>query len=99
MVPNPICDGPVYESVHAQLESLTSTTLQVAGISSLACNNTQPLVPQPPHLMIHFATLIILSRYPKLEVTHLPPTPMPIPQLLTLMPIMLQGLLVSPNHP
>lgn len=42
MVHNPIYDGPVYESVQAQFESLTSTTQQVAGIS--VCNS-QPSTP------------------------------------------------------
>ena len=45
MVHNPIYDGPVYESVHAQFESLTSTTLQTAGISNNSACNSQPSTP------------------------------------------------------
>ena len=33
MVNNPIYDGPVYESIHRQFDSLTSTTLQAARVS------------------------------------------------------------------
>ena len=43
MVNNPIYDGPVYESIHRQFDSLTSTTLRAAQMSdsedSHCCNS------------------------------------------------------------
>lgn len=42
MVPNPIYDGPVYESVRTQFDSLTSTTLKDVGMADNSVCNSQP---------------------------------------------------------
>lgn len=53
MVHNPIYDGPVYESVQQQFNTLTVTTLQTSSVSDTSadhpCNCSPPSTPTPTH--------------------------------------------------
>ena len=57
MVQNPIYDGPVYESVHPQFETLASATKQAASISNTSIDqpcNSQPSTPTSSEKSIRY---------------------------------------------